>query len=357
MTSVRSTSVSDDRIVIERSTAARDVDRRRDRGPQFRQQRVDAIDRRDDVGAGRPVDDDEHRRFAVGEARIADVLDAVDGLAHVGQPDRRAVAIGDDERTIFGGGLRLVVVVDLVMEVSGLDRAFRAVGVRGRERRPHVFEPDAVFVERARIELDPHRRERAAADRDLADPVDLGQLLRQHRGGGVVELALAQGVGRQGEDQDRRVRRIDLAVGRVAAQARRQVGMRRIDRRLHVPCRAVDVAVEAELQVYARRADGAGRRHFGDVRDLAEMALQRRGDAGRDHLGTCTGKLGPHRDGREVDLRQRRHRQLEERDGAGGRDPEREQDGRDRPPDEGRRQAHSAGLPCSASRTAASTLK
>jgi hypothetical protein len=49
--------------------------------------------------------------------------------------------------------------------------------------------------------------------------------------------------------------------------------MRRIDRRLHVARRTVDVAVETELQVDAHRADGARRRHFGDVGDLAEMAL------------------------------------------------------------------------------------
>ena len=37
-------------------------------------------------------------------------------------------------------------------------------------------------------------------------------------------------------------------IGRIGAQARRQVGARGVDRRLHVARRAVDVAVEAELQ-------------------------------------------------------------------------------------------------------------
>src|SRR5271155_2788918 len=63
-------------------------------------------------------------------------------------------------------------VVDLVMAIPGLDSSFRAVRVGRRERRADVFEPDAVFVERVRIEFDPDRRQRAAANDDLADPVD-----------------------------------------------------------------------------------------------------------------------------------------------------------------------------------------
>ena len=208
------------------------------------------------------------------------------------------------------------------------------------------------------IELDPHRRQRAAADRDLADARRPGTASAAARSRRRRRSRPAQGLGGQRQDQDRRVGRIDLAIGRIGAQARRQVGARRVDRRLHVARRAVDVAVEVELQGDAGRADGAARGHLGDVGDLAEMALERRRDAGRHdlragagHAGACTEMVG------KVDLRQRRHRQLEERDGAGGRDPERQQGGRDRPPDEGRREVHSAGLPCSASRTAASTLK
>ncbi len=92
---------SEERIVVERSTAGWTIDRRRDRRPQLRQQRVDAVDGVDDVGAGLAVDDHQHRRLAVGEAGIAQVLDAVDDLADVGQADRRAVAVGDDQRAVF----------------------------------------------------------------------------------------------------------------------------------------------------------------------------------------------------------------------------------------------------------------
>ena len=48
------------------------------------------------------------------------------------------------------------------------------------------------------------------------------------------------------------------------------------------------------------------RGHFGDVGDLAEMAFQRRGDAWSPRFRAGARQRGVHRDGREVDLRQRR---------------------------------------------------
>ena len=278
-------------------------------------------------------------------------------LADLGQADRGAVAVSDDQGLVLVRRRGLVVVVDLVMAVADLDGALRAVGVGGSERRPHVLEPDLVLVERVRVELDPHRRQGAAADHHFADAVDLRQLLRQHGRGGVVELASSHGVGGQRQDQDRRIGRIDLLVSRIGPQARRQVGARGVNRRLDVARRAVDVAVEAELEVDAHRADRARRRHLGDVGDLPEMALKRRRDRRGDDFRASAGQLRLHRDGGKIDLWKRRHRKLEERDGARGRDPEREQDSRDRPSDERGRDAHSAGLPCSASRTAPSMLK
>ncbi len=243
------------------------------------------------------------------------------------------------------------------MPIAALDRALRAVGVGGREGGADVLEPDAIFEQGRRVELGPHRRKRTAADRDLADPIDLGQLLRQHGRRGIVKFALPQGIGGQRQDEDWGVGRIDLSVGRVRTQARGQVGPCRVDGRLHVARGAVDVAIETKLQRDAGRADGALRSHFRDVRNLAEMAFQRRRDAGGDHLGTGARKLCPYRDGRKIDLRQRRYRKLEERHGAGCSDPEGEKDRGDGPPDEHRRRAHSAGLPALRSRTSSSILK
>ena len=85
------------------------------------------------------------------------------------------------------------------------------------------------------------------------------------------------------------------------------------------------------------------RGHFGDIGDLAEMTFEWLGDAGGHRFRTGAGKLRADRDGRIVDLRQRRDRQFQERENAGQCDAEREQRRRHRPADEWRGNVHSAG--------------
>ena len=59
---------------------------------------LDAVDHLDDVGAGLALDvDDDGRRRRSAHAARRDVLGAVDDVGHVGEPHRRAVAIGDDQ--------------------------------------------------------------------------------------------------------------------------------------------------------------------------------------------------------------------------------------------------------------------
>ena len=259
---------------------------------------------------------------------------AVHDLAHVGEAHRGAVAPGDDQRAVVGGAHRLVVGVDLPAARPLLDRALRAVGVGRGEGGAHVLEPDAVVEQRVRIELHAHRRQRAAAEDHLADAGDLRQALQDHVGGGVVELPAGQRLRHQRHHQDRRVGGVDLAIGGVAAQAGGQVGAGGVDRRLHVARGAVDAAVEAELQHDAGLPDRALRRHLGDVGDLAEMPLQRRGDRGRDGFRTGAGQRGADHDGREIDLRQRRHRQARIGEQAGERQADGQQRGGDRARDE-----------------------
>ena len=185
-----------------------------------------------------------------------------------------------------------------------------------------------------RIDLDPHRRQRRPGHVDLADARKLRQPLLQDVGGDVVELPGRMARRRHGEDHDRRVGRIDLMVGRILAQAGRQVRPRRDDRRLNVARRAVDVAVEPELKGDARRALRALRRHLVDVGDLAEVALERRGDRGRHRVRAGAGHVGLDRDDRKIDLRQRRDRQLPIAEQSRENDADRQQRRRHRPADE-----------------------
>src|ERR1700736_2236260 len=82
---------------------------------------------------------------------------------------RRAVAVGDPEPLVLIGPPRLVVGVELVVAAAHLDGALGAVGVGRRDGRAHVLEPDPVAEERARLELHPHRGQRAAPQVHLAD--------------------------------------------------------------------------------------------------------------------------------------------------------------------------------------------
>jgi hypothetical protein len=85
----------------------------------------------------------------------------------------------------------------------------------------------------------------------------------------------------------------------IAVEAGRQRAPRGVDRRLHVARRAVDVAVEIELQDDPRRAERARRRHLGDARNEAQRALERHGDRRRHRLGARAGQRRRDRDRRQ----------------------------------------------------------
>ena len=140
-------------------------------------------------------------------------------------------------------------------------------------------------------------------------------------------------VTRQGED--RRVGGVDSCC-RSAGSAGRAAGQfdGGVDRRLHVLLGDVDVAVERELQRDVRAAEGARRGHLRQPGHLAELPLERRGHGRGHRLGARPGVERRDHDGRVVDLRQRRDRQLRVGDEAREQQADHQQRGRDRPPDE-----------------------
>ncbi len=187
------------------------------------------------------------------------------------------------------------------------------------------------------LAADPHQRHAG----NLADP--LGEYVL----GGVVDIDDRGDLGRHRQDQDGRVGRVDLAIGRGARQVLRQLAGRRVDRRLDVIGGSVNIAVEIELDGDRGRAERARRGHLGDARDLSDLALKRLGDRRRHGLRRSPRERGRNRDRRKIDLRQRRDGERRKRDEAHQEDRNHDQRGGDRTVDKGCGNAaeHSAQLP------------
>ena len=171
-------------------------------------------------------------------------------------------------------------------------------------------------------------------------PRHFGQPRRHDGVGEVAERAQIDGLRRERQRDDRRVGRVHFRIERRIGQVARQRRGGGIDRRLHVLRGGVDVAVEVELQRDLADAERARRGHRLQRRDLAELAFERRGDQRGDGVGIGAGQLRRDLDGREIDLRQRRNRQPPIAENAAEHHRDAEQRSRDRPVDEGRRDAH-----------------
>ena len=106
-----------------------DVDRRRQRVRELRQERLDAIDDGDGV-RGRlalHVHDDGRRRVHPGG--LAHVFDAVDDVGHVREAHRGAILVGHDQRAVRRARCELIVGVDGVRLVRTVEGAFGLIGV------------------------------------------------------------------------------------------------------------------------------------------------------------------------------------------------------------------------------------
>ena len=258
------------------------------------------------------------------------------------------------------GGGDLVVGGDGVGLVRAVERALRAGDVGADDGRAQVLQREAVGGEPRQIGLDADRRADAALHRDVADAGHLGQPLRHHGVGQIAEAAQVDGLRGERQRDDRRVGRVHLRIERRVGQVARQRRAGGVDRRLHVLRGGVDVAVEIELQRDLADAERTRRGHRLQRRDLAELALQRRGDQRGDGVGIGAGQLRRDLDGREIDLRQRRDRQPPVAERAAQHHRDAEQRGGDRPVDEWGGDAHccvrSASRRRSAGRCAAARL-
>lgn len=238
-----------------------EVDLRIDFRVQFPELGLHSIDHLDDVGAGFLHDVHRDGRAAVEVAVGAHVLGGtILHVAHggdVAQADDRTVALGNNQIAVLPGFPGIVVGVELIAQAIRFDRALRRIRIGIRDRRAHVLQADSISAQCQRIDLHPHRRQRTAVHVDGPDTLDLRETLRHERIGGVIDLALRQHIRRHGEDQHRKLRAVELAVRGVACERGRQVGTCRDDRRLNVACGTVDVTVDPEGELDARRAHAA----------------------------------------------------------------------------------------------------
>ena len=164
-------------------------------------------------------------------------------------PHRRAVAIGHDDVVVLARLGQLVVGVDgegLVRRRRCCPSGALTVALASTLRTSSSVRPMAASF--AGIDLHADRRLLLAADQHLRHAGDLRDLLRQDVLGVVVDLDQRQRVGLHRQDHDRRIGRVDLAIGRRVRQVLRQLPGGGVDRRLHVVGGGVDVAVEIELQ-------------------------------------------------------------------------------------------------------------
>jgi hypothetical protein len=144
----------------------------------------------------------------------------------------------------------------------------------------------------------------------------------------------------QGEQEDRLIRGVDLAIARRLRHPVRQPARRSRDRRLHVLSRRIEIAPQVELQGDVGRTERALRAHRVEAVDRRKFGFERRRHRSRHRLGARAGQLCAHLNRRKVDVRQRRDRQLEVRHDPEGEDRDHHEARRDRPADEGAREVH-----------------
>ena len=168
-------------------------------------------------------------------------------MADVADFNRRPVAIGDDHVVPRLRRRQLIVVVDGERLLLAHDRAFWAIDGRNADLRPHILELEVLLHELRRINLDADRRGLLAADSDQRHARDLTDTLGENVLRRIVDLNDRRYVRAHGQDQDRRIGGIDLAIGRWAGEILGQLPPGGVDRRLNVVRRSVDVPVEIEL--------------------------------------------------------------------------------------------------------------
>ena len=184
---------------------------------------------------------------------------------------------------------QLVVVLDGEGLLRTDERALGPVDGRDADLRPHVLELQPLLDQLGWIDLDAYGRRLLAADAHERRARASDEVLGEDIFSGVVDVDNRRAIRPNGQDQDGRVGRVDLAISRWTGQILRQLSGGGVDRSLDVVGGGVDVAVEIELDADRRHAERACRRHLRDARDLRDLPFERLRDRGRHRLGEAPG--------------------------------------------------------------------
>jgi hypothetical protein len=103
------------------------------------EQLLNGVDDENGIGAGLPLYVENDRGGLIDPGGQTRVFHAIDNLRHVGQHDRRAVAVGNDHLAIVGARDELIVGVDGVVERGSVEVALGIVDRVRRERGADVF--------------------------------------------------------------------------------------------------------------------------------------------------------------------------------------------------------------------------
>ena len=262
------------------------------------------------VGTGLALDVENDGGRVVHPRREFQVLGVLDHVGNIGQINRCAAFVGDDDGTILGSRLQLIICIDCVRASGAIETSLGLIDVGGTDGGAYLVEADAGRGQCFRVDLHPHRGTLATRKRHQPDAWYLRYFLRNARVHQVLHTWHRHCFRRDANGQDRCVGRVHFAIGRWRGQIGRQQIAPRVDGCLHLLFGDIERKRQFELQRDDRRATGAGRRHLLQARHLSKLALQWRGDAGSHDVGTGTRIKGDDLNGRVIDFRQRRERQL-----------------------------------------------
>ena len=161
---------------------------------EARQRRLDGVHHGNDIGAGLPLNIEDDGGLDARPGGKLFILGALGDRGDVGEPDRRAVPVGDDEVPVIGDALQLIIGIDRISPLQAVESSLGAIDIGIGDGGAQIIEIEAIGGDRARIDFDAHRRPLAATEAHDPDARHLRNLLGKPRVGEFLDLCQRQGL-------------------------------------------------------------------------------------------------------------------------------------------------------------------